>query len=121
MGDMLQAMCECGFKSEPILAGGGMVNFTHYCGAPAVCLHCQDFLIKNYKKKYSKCPSCGKKVTFYNDPSLQLPVTESYKHHQIFEWHINNEKADFRLQDTQYFCPKCGKMTLTFECIGNWD
>jgi DNA-directed RNA polymerase subunit RPC12/RpoP len=121
MGDKLQAMCECGFKSEIILAGGGMGNFTHYCGAPAVCLHCREFLTKNYKTKYAKCPSCGKKVTFYNDPSLQLPVSESYKHQQIFEWLINNEKDDFRLQDTQYFCPKCGKMTLTFECRGNWD
>jgi Zn finger protein HypA/HybF involved in hydrogenase expression len=121
MGDMLQALCECGFKSKIILAGGGIVNFTHYCGAPAVCLHCQEFLIKNYKKKYSKCPSCGKKVTFYNDSSLQIPVSESYKNHKIFEWHINNEKVDFQLQDTQYFCPKCRKMTLTFECVGNWD
>lgn len=122
MGSIIKAICECGFESGDIFAGGGFLNFQTICSAPAICLNCNRFLIKNYMKKYSKCPVCWKKVTFYNDPSVQIQINESYKKSDnVFSWHVNDEKGEFRLPNTRYLCPKCGKMTLKFEKVGNWD
>jgi len=72
-------------------------------------------------KKHAKCPDCRKEVTFYNDPSVQAQLSESKKAKDIFYWHISDERGDFRLPNTRYLCPKCGKMTLTFVFIGDWD
>lgn len=121
MGEIIKAICTCGFESENIFAGGGFQNFQTTCTAPAICLNCRKFLIKNYKKKHEKCPDCGKGVTFYNNPSLQIQTDESKKSRVIFSWHISGKRGDFQLPDTQYLCPRCGKMTLTFIVIGNWD
>ena len=122
MGSILRAKCKCGFTSETILAGGGMLNFHEVCNAPAICLNCNLFLIKNYMKKYSKCPKCRKKVTFYNNPQIQKKMPESYKkYNEIFCWYIDKIKGTFRLPDTQYFCPNCKEMTLEFFDLGNWD
>ena len=72
-------------------------------------------------EKHEKCPDCGKEVTFYNNPSVQAQVFESKRTEDIFSWHMSDEKEDFRLPDTRYLFPKCGKMTLIFVPTGNWD
>jgi len=72
-------------------------------------------------KKQEKCPDCGKEVTFYNDPSLQAQMNKSKKPEDIFSWHLSDGREDFQLPNTQYLCPKCGKITLNFILIGNWD
>ena len=54
MGVILQGQCECGFETENLFIGGGMLDFTSICYLPAVCLNCNIFLVKNYNKKYSK-------------------------------------------------------------------
>lgn len=121
MGSIIKAVCKCGFESGDIFAGGGFQNFQTTCMAPAICLNCRKLLIKNYTKEHEKCPDCGREVTFYNDPQVQTQTNESKKTRDIFSWHTNDEREDFQLPDTQYLCPKCGKMTLTFILIGNWD
>ena len=122
MGDVIRAMCKCGFKSEDIYAGGGMEDFQTNCTTPALCTHCSRFLIKNYLKKYSKCPVCRKKVVFYNDPSLQSRRGRTSEGNgDVFSWDTRGEKGLFRLPDNHYLCPRCGKMTLRFICIGLWD
>ncbi|MBT7087989.1 hypothetical protein HN928_03400 [bacterium] len=121
MGSIIRAHCKCGFESEDIYAGGGMMNFHEICNAPAICLHCNTFLIKNYMKKYSKCPKCRKKVTFYNDSQVQEKVSESDEsYYDIFSWDME-EKGTFFLLNIQYYCPKCKKKSLKFVDIGNWD
>ena len=123
MGSILKAHCACGFESGEFLAGGGMLNFHEICYAPAVCLRCNIFLIKNYMKKYSKCPDCNKKVTFYNDPSVQMaPIPNSHdEEDEIFSWNLGHEKGHFSLPNTTFFCPTCKNFTLEFRDIGFWD
>jgi predicted RNA-binding Zn-ribbon protein involved in translation (DUF1610 family) len=72
-------------------------------------------------KEHEKCPDCGNEVVFYDDPSVQAKIYDSKKPANIFSWHISDEGKDFQLPDTRYLCPKCGKMTLIFTLIGNWD
>jgi len=121
MGGIIRAICKCGFESDKIFAGSGFRNFQTVCAAPAICLNCRRLLIKDYMKKQEKCPDCGREVTFYTDPSLQAQMNESKKPEDIFSWHLSDGMGDFQLPNTQYLCPKCGKMTLTFILIGNWD
>jgi len=121
MGTIIKAICKCGFESEDIFAGGGFSNFQNTCTAPAICINCKRFLIKNYKKKHERCSDCGKEVTFYNDPSVRTQIDESEKSGDIFSWPIDDQRGDFKLPNTRYLCPKCGKMTLEFAVVGNWD
>ena len=62
MGDIIKAICECGFESEDIFAGhgGGFPFFQKICMVPAICLDCRKLLVKDYLKKHAKCPDCGK-------------------------------------------------------------
>ena len=102
MGSILKAECKCGFIST-FIAGGGKLNFTDTCYAPAVCVDCGEFFIRNYFFKFIKCPKCHKKAFFYDHPSLQS--NESTKNN-IFSLHLNDEK-DFVLFDKDYLCPEC--------------
>ena len=119
MGTIIKAICNCGFKSEDVFAGGGFSNFRTICLAPALCLNCKTFVVKNYLNKYSRCPVCRKKVTFYNNPILQVSTVDLDKE-SIFSWHTK-EKEEFLLPDTLYLCPKCEQIRLKFVWIGNWD
>ncbi len=115
MGSIIKASCECGFESEDLFIGVGFLDVNHdrYL-APAVCLNCHKIFVKSYKKKYSRCSSCRKKVVFYNAPNLQAESNSSSQ--------SNSKKEDeFSLPDTTYLCPKCGKMTMKFYDAGNWD
>ncbi|MBN1573614.1 MAG: hypothetical protein JW984_10505 [Deltaproteobacteria bacterium] len=120
MGTVFQAKCECGFESEEIFAGGGMLNFTEYCGAPAICLKCRKLFVKNYLKDNPKCSYCKRPVIFYDDPSVHAPIDSSEEDNVIFDWRLEDDNF-FELPDTMYLCPKCGKMTMEFISIGCWD
>jgi len=120
MGSMINAICDCGFQSGTIMVGGGMLNFDTVCYAPAICLRFNIFLVKNYLKKYSKCPKCRKKVVFYNNPIVQEKLKRNEnRYNDIFSWRL--EKSEFQLLDLNYLCPECGKMSLRFVREGHWD
>ena len=90
MGSMIQAKCECGFDSGTIVAGGGFMNFRSMGMEPALCQHCKRLVMRDYKTKSSRCPECHKKVTFYNDPKLQIQRLEG----QVLQSRIVQTKAN---------------------------
>ena len=117
MGDILRGICKCGFDTDTFFAGGGFHDSETNCSAPAVCRNCKEFLVKNYLKKYSKCPVCRKKVTFYNSPSLQIESSQTGSNNCniVFSW------DDFCLPGTLYWCPKCEEMRMKFIFAGRFD
>ncbi len=115
MGNTLRASCKCGFKKE-FIAGGGFQNFQTFCGAPGYCEKCHKFVLGNYLDPKEKCPYCGQKFKYYNDPSLQTPAKTT---EIAFSWNTNI--GEFRLPKTTYLCGNCGRFNLRFENIGNWD
>ena len=119
MGGILRAKCDCGFESENIFAGGGMENHASIDMEPALCIDCHLFLVKNHYKKYARCPKCNKKVIFYDDPRLRIRSDNTKKEdsHTFREW----QWGGFKLPNSKYLCPKCGRMHLTFYVEGCWD
>ena len=123
MGSIIQANCECGFKSRLIYAGGGMMNFKETLTAPALCTNCYTFTVRNYFKKYNYCSKCRSKITFYDDKSLWKDKDASQdEFDSIFYWNIDifNDTA-FILPNTIYLCPKCKKFKMNFYPCGDWD
>ncbi len=123
MGSSLIARCKCGFASETFMVGGGMLNHETTCYVPGICLNCHRFVVANYLAKRPRCPKCRRKVTFYNDPSLQAPSGKKKSRKEpVFEWHLFPPHASVLLPDTRYLCPECGKMEMRFEFGGIlWD
>jgi len=126
MGTMIQAKCECGFKSEKIFAGGGFMDFMNVLTAPALCTNCYTFTIRSYLAKHNYCKKCKSKITFYNDKSLWKDKNISTSERNcIFYWEIDPivslNNGVFRLPDTAYLCPKCREFKMKFYNIGIWD
>ena len=123
MGSIIQAKCECGFKSRKIYAGGGFKNFKDVLSAPALCTNCYTFTIENYLTKSNHCKKCRSKITFYDDKSLWKDKNISTDEEDcIFYWEINlfDNKA-FKLPDIFYLCPKCREFKMKFYTCGFWD
>ncbi len=122
MGTIIRGRCQCGFDTKDVFAGGGFVNFMDTCNAPAVCLDCGEFLVRNYINRNNvRCPGCNKLVTFYDDPSVFEHWQEAKEHDYLFTWRIADKDEFFKLPDARFLCPKCKKMTLIFEDRGKWD
>ena len=122
MGSILRGLCKCGFDTGDIYVGAGFVNFMETCNAPAICLHCNEFLVRNYlKKETTVCPGCHGKVTFYDDPSLSAPHPHVEGDGCLFTWKLANRDGHFKLPRADFLCPKCKKTTLVFEDLGSWS
>jgi hypothetical protein len=122
MGNILRGLCKCGYDTGDIFAGAGFANFMETCNAPALCTHCNEFLVRNYMlKNEATCPGCGDPVTFYDDPSLYDSDPKVFRGDYLFVWRIADRDEFFKLPDTNFFCPGCKKLTLVFEDMGRWD
>jgi len=123
MGTIIQAKCECGFKSKEIYAGGGFKNSEDVLSAPALCTNCYTFTVRNYFSRYNYCSKCKSKVTFYNSDKLWKDKNVSQdEFDSIFWWNIDflNNKA-FILPNTLYLCPECKKFKMKFYFCGFYD
>ncbi len=112
MGDIIIAVCPCGLTSKQIFRGIGFIYFEtgHFC-EPAYCDTCGIVEGKEASRSYSKCPSCRRKMKFYN-PQLN-EQEEEVSGEPAFSHYLEGE--------TQWHCPKCKQETLKFENIGCWD
>jgi len=115
MGTMLVARCECGYMHGPIMQGGGFASFTTHDMQPAYCERCREMVVLNYMAQRPRCPTCGGRSVFYNDPSLRKVPEDGKPERSVSRW------GDFVLPDTEYRCPQCGEMRMRFEDCGCWD
>lgn len=121
MGKIIQANCECGFKSKELLAGRGFYTFT--LTAPALCTNCYTFTTRNYFRKYNYCSKCSNRVIFYNNKTLWKDKNPSQDElDTIFWWNIDRSKGEaFVLPNTFFLCPKCRKYKMQFCSCGFYD
>ncbi len=122
MGNILRGRCACGFDTGDVFAGGGFITYTDMCNAPAVCLSCSEFLVRNYlKKETTVCPGCHGRVTFYDDPSLHSAQQHIEGDGFLFTWKLADREGHFKLPRARFLCPKCRQMALVFEDKGSWS
>ena len=122
MGSMLISQCKCGFESDCLSVGGGMMDFNEKCWTPCYCDECElvmsiNILTKEGKKGYYRCTKCKKRVKYYGEIGED---TFEYQDGYIFDWRINFEKS-YSLKNKLYYCPKCKEENLQFHSVGNWD
>lgn len=117
MGSMLYARCKCGYTNS-VLLGGGMSNFTYFCGLPFYCENCKTMFAGNAYDEEAECSDCGsKKVIPYDDDRVCRVKGEI-----VGSWSTKVKPGkDLELSDGQYLCPACGKFDLKFESYGLFD
>lgn len=119
MGAEVTARCECGVEAR-ILIGGGMASFTTTCYFPCLCESCHDVVQVNLLAKRPRCPNCrAARPIPYDDPRL----IGSPGRHAVAYWNVQDQVGrGLGLDDGDYKCPRCGKMTLRFADSGLcWD
>jgi len=132
MGEVFQAICECGFKSDELYLGGGMADMGKLCNVPYYCDNCEfvgkanikneftyDIIVDEIKKGI-KCEKCGEKVQYYggiceDDMEDDIEDQEDF----IFDWTIFLKR--YFIEDKLYHCPKCKKVNIRFYSIACWD
>jgi phage FluMu protein Com len=122
MGGMVIAKCSCGYSSEELYLGGGMINFDSNCSIPFYCDNCDVVYAANILSEYGlknehKCPKCNR-VAYYYGEIKDNHIDFSEK--SVFDWLVNDNSTYF-LSDSIYHCPKCKKENMKFLSLGCWD
>ena len=135
MGSMLISQCKCGFESDFLFVGGGMVDFKYSCEIPFHCDDCELVFLRDILKveiddniicytptrikNYNLCPKCHKKVHYYGEIGEDTFEDDGVNH--IFDWGLGDLDNRYFLKEQSHYCPKCKKENLEFHSVGNWD
>tara|TARA_Y100001970_G_scaffold286364_1_gene408323 strand:+ start:82 stop:450 length:369 start_codon:yes stop_codon:yes gene_type:complete len=122
MGSMIQSQCKCGYESDELYVGGGMMDMGDKCELPFYCDDCEIVISRNILnekgiKKSNRCPKCRKTIKYYGQ--IVSEETE-YQENFTFDWGIGLEKR-YYLKEELHHCPKCKKDKLMFYSSGCWD
>jgi endogenous inhibitor of DNA gyrase (YacG/DUF329 family) len=102
MGSTLNAHCECGFQSQGLRLGAGMMTCGHTYLSPCLCRSCRDIFSGNTMRTPVHCPECGREGEVYEGFGSPRFSLQQPKPHP--------EKAE---------CPQCGRCSLEFTS-GQW-
>ena len=116
MGTIIQAKCSCGYQTENMFIGAGMMNFKTECIFPVYCGSCKLMLQANLLEQTIKCSNCNGKVVSYNDEL----ISKKSNGYGDFVWNITDNRT-VRLTEDNNLCPRCQKFYLGFFSLGNWD
>ena len=138
MGSILQAKCSCGYESEELLLGSGMLDLGNKFEVPYYCDNCCQVESLNLFKWVTTenisaiaepevreritCKSCRRKVQYYGE--LIKDFTYSIENDDVlaFRWgNVIGGLGEYSLPAKNQYCPKCKNMTLDFYDIGCWD
>lgn len=119
MGSAVRAECSCGLSAEmPI--GGGMLNFTTFCGFPCACESCHQVVGVNLLDREAHCPLCGASDPIpFDDPRLAGARGDRV----VADWKVTDSLGRVLvLTNGTYRCPRCGEDALRFVDTGVcWD
>lgn len=117
MGSVIRARCNCIFEKEIYLASG-FDNFDTYFNFPMFCPECKTLFEGDLYSKTTICPNCKSMHGIPYD-SDQL----CHKRGQVVFVCNTDERIgrQLRLTEGDYLCPQCGRFTMTFEDVGEWD
>lgn len=118
MGTLISAVCKsCGYRKDDMALFGGMIGFLDTCMIPYYCESCSILFEGNLLDDDICCPTCGKdKVFSYEDERAGFREEK-----ESFSWFVMPMKREIKLNEEGNICPNCGKYTLKFESVGDWD
>lgn len=93
MGDVYNAVCQCGYTADDLLAGSGMAGPESDCELGR-CEHCREVVSVSANDVRHRCPTCGRKVVLIDRRQLE-------KMPQV--------------------CPRCTSASMRVTHVGLWD
>ena len=126
MGQILNAICDCGYEGKAVL-GAGRADFNRVCNFPYHCKSCKEVVSVDLFKKRISCPICNSQdVHTYESQTVRLDK-EIYEQLSDIELEklglhrVSNEQESWAVKDKNHtllrgphHCPKCEKKTLIF-------
>ncbi len=119
MGVMMQARCSCGYESEGLLIGGGMMDFDRVCWLPAACATCREIVNVDVMKPRLRCPRCRRKPTLCVNPRTSTAGYDALESAQL--WSLPDGTPIVIGDDERFECPRCATHRLRFEFVGVFD
>ncbi len=117
MGQMIRAKCNCGFQTDVMYLGGGMMNHTVSCIFPNYCKDCKSLFEANMYDKKIICNKCGSTNTVpYNNSQVVKSLDDT-----VFDWSPVQMNEELKLSKNNSLCPQCNEFALEFIFVGMWD
>ena len=126
MGQILDAVCECGYRKSAVL-GAGRSNFKEVCKFPHYCNSCSEVIDVDIFKEQNCCPNCTslnihtyealtKRVTYKVFERLSDITLRKYGYHrrdnEQHSWY--GKIKNHTILRVKHFCPKCKNDSLSF-------
>jgi RNA polymerase subunit RPABC4/transcription elongation factor Spt4 len=110
MGQLVKAICNCGFiKDAPV--GGGISTYKESATFPFYCRDC-GLVNVNIAKGEKICPECESiDVTQYGDSKISIPTD----HNKVLEW------GSYHSGSRGHLCPNCKSQKMVFNWYGSFD
>lgn len=106
MGEIIKAICDCGYQSKKLSFGAGMADFEYSRSVPAISMTTAEIVELDI---LSKSPN----------PQL-VPYTDPRLHDQNCNC-TALEAFDTLLPTEGNYCPGCHQFSLKFEVLGVYD
>jgi len=110
MGDLLKAVCRCGYQSGELAHGYGFSSGRD--GSFYTIGYCETCSIVDTvdgREATPTCEHCHEAVQIYRAAVSQSGADNGFA------------DADDLTEKRDWHCPKCKQPTLTFQTIGLWD
>ena len=122
MGDMLRGECPCGFKSQDLVIGCGMMD-QKTCRVPAACPVCHVLGVEDLRAKKRTCRRCRSVLYYLHEVGNFAPADVLTRFKVRFPWALDEtgEEDIGEFPNVRYRCPKCGKQEMALVHIGCWD
>ena len=114
MGEIKIAKCySCGYTSNELYLGGGMLNFQENIAVPVYNHKTKKLTTANeLQEKIKENPNIS---FYYDDENL------SKFHEEITIEHGDPVRSETLHNAELFLCPKCNKFMLRFVWVGMWD
>jgi hypothetical protein len=110
MGQLYQARCQCGYKSDHnFYKGVGKKFLKSSLTEMGLCMNCRE--VFPISKDSKMCPTCNNEAYMYEDSQLSCDL----KNEKIY---VPKESI---IAASKAFCPKCFKFNLHIAWCGFWD
>lgn len=126
MGQVLGAVCECGYEGKAVL-GAGRSDFREVCKFPHYCVSCKEVVSIDIFKDEHSCPKCkSNNVNSYEAqtrrPKYEIIEKLSDVNLKKLGFHRRSDEQDSWYGKTKnhvllrgsHYCPKCEQKSLKF-------